>query len=125
MLAQAPCRPTIAVSDIVRAKAFYADTLGLSLKEEAEDGVTFSCGDGTHLEIYPSQYAGTAKSTLAGFEVPDIEATMKGLREKGVVFEDYDFPGLKTENGIATLGPNRAAWFKDPDGNILAVVSRS
>jgi catechol 2,3-dioxygenase-like lactoylglutathione lyase family enzyme len=61
---------------------------------------------------------------VAAFVVDDVDAAVAGLRERGVVFEEYDLPGLRTEGGIATLGPVRAAWFKDPDGNILAVEQR-
>jgi catechol 2,3-dioxygenase-like lactoylglutathione lyase family enzyme len=92
--------------------------------DENPVGCTFQCGDGTYLEIYPSQFAGTAKSTLAGFEVSDLESTMRDLRGHGIVFEEYDLPGIKTTGGIAKLGPNRGAWFKDPDGNIFGLVER-
>jgi catechol 2,3-dioxygenase-like lactoylglutathione lyase family enzyme len=122
MLADAPCRPTIAVSDKEKAKAFYGDTVGLSLVDENPVGATFACGSGTFLEIYPSPFAGTAKNTVAGFEVGDLAAAMDSLRSRGVVFEEYEQP--KTENGIAQLGPNMGAWFRDPDGNTIALVER-
>src|SRR5712692_9478490 len=117
MLKDASVRAAIAVSDVERAKSFYLDKLGLTFVEENPGGVTVQAGNGTFLEVYPSQFAGTAKNTVAGFEVKDIEAAMNDLRGKGIVFEDYDLPQLKTENGIAQIGPNRGAWFKDPDGN--------
>lgn len=123
MLTDAPCRPTIAVSDKEKAKQFYT-SIGLTLHEENPVGATFRCGEGTFLEIYPTAQAGTAKNTVAGFEVGDLASTMDDLRERGVVFEEYDLPSLKTDKGIAQLGPNRGAWFKDPDGNILALVQR-
>ncbi len=123
-LSDAPSRPTIAVRDTEEAKAFYGGTLGLQLVDENPVGATFQCGGGTYLEIYPSQFAGTAKSTLAGFEVSDLESTLQDLRGRGIVFEEYDLPALKTTGGIAQLGPNRGAWFKDPDGNIFALVER-
>lgn len=122
ILTKAPCRPTIAVSDKERAKTFFGDTLGFVLVDENPVGASFRCGEGTFLEIYPSQFAGTAKSTVAGFEVKDLEATMASLKERGVEFEEYDLPSLKTVAGIAQLGPNRGAWFKDPDGNIFSLV---
>ena len=124
MLSDSPCRPTIAVSDKERARAFYGDTLGLPLHEENPVGATFRCGDGTFLEVYPSEFAGSARTTSAGFEVADLAAEMSVLRERGVVFEDYDLPSLKTADGVAQLGPNRVAWFKDPDGNTFALVER-
>jgi catechol 2,3-dioxygenase-like lactoylglutathione lyase family enzyme len=124
MLSDSPCRPTIAVSDKEMARAFYGDTLGLPLHEENPVGATFRCGGGTFLEVYPSQFAGSVRSTSAGFEVADLAAEMTVLRERGVVFEDYDLPLLKTADGVAQLGPNRVAWFKDPDGNTFALVER-
>jgi catechol 2,3-dioxygenase-like lactoylglutathione lyase family enzyme len=122
VLADAPCRPTIAVSDKEKAKAFYGEIVGLPLVEENDVGATFACGSGTFLEIYPSSFAGTAKNTVAGFEVSDLAATMDSLQTRGVVFEEYERP--KTENGIAQLGPNKGAWFRDPDGNTIALVER-
>lgn len=122
MLTDAPCRPTIAVADREGAKAFFGQTLGLKLVDENPVGMTFECGGGTFLEVYPSPFAGTAKNTVAGFGVKDLQATMESLRERGVSFEDYDLPSLKTQDGIAQLGPNRGSWFKDPDGNIFALV---
>ena len=120
MLGDAPSRPTIAVRDKAKAIEFYRGVLGLELVDETPVGATFACGGGTFLEVYPSAFAGTAKNTVAGFEVPDLEATMAELRGRGVAFEEYESP--KTVDGIAQLGPNRGAWFKDPDGNTFALV---
>jgi catechol 2,3-dioxygenase-like lactoylglutathione lyase family enzyme len=120
MLGDSPCRPTIAVRDKSEAIGFFGGVLGLTLVDENQPGATFECGGGTYLEIYPSAFAGTARSTVAGFHVSDLEATMRELRSSGIVFEDYESP--KTVEGIAQLGPNRGAWFKDPDGNIFALV---
>ncbi len=122
MLSNAKVSPTLPAVDIARARKFYSETLGLKeLPREAEpNSATFACGGGTQLYIYqrpPSH----AEHTLAGFEVEDLEMEMKELRAKGVVFEEYDFPGLKTVNGVATMGKIRGAWFKDSEGNILAV----
>jgi catechol 2,3-dioxygenase-like lactoylglutathione lyase family enzyme len=122
MFADSPSRPTIAVRDKAKAIGFYRDVLGLKLADENPVGATFACGSGTFLEVYPSEFAGTAKNTVAGFEVPDLEMTMRELRSRGVIFEEYALP--KTTDGIAHLGPNRGAWFKDPDGNIFALVER-
>ena len=83
----------------------------------------FEAGDGT-IFVYKSTAAGQGRATEAGFMVDDLDAAMAAMRERGVTFEDYDFPGLKTENGVATIAGIRAAWFKDPDGNILAVEQR-
>ena len=120
MFADSPCRPTIAVRDKAQAIAFYRDVLGFKLVDANQPGATFACGGGTFLEIYPTELAGTAKNTVAGFHVPDLEEAIRELRSRGVSFEEYEAP--KTVDGIAQLGPNRGAWFKDPDGNTFALV---
>jgi catechol 2,3-dioxygenase-like lactoylglutathione lyase family enzyme len=120
MFADSPCRPTIAVRDKAKAIAFYSDVLGFTLVDANQPGATFACGGGTFLEIYPSELGGTAKNTVAGFQVTDLEAAIRELRSRGVSFEEYEAP--KTVDGIAQLGPNRGAWFKDPDGNTFALV---
>jgi catechol 2,3-dioxygenase-like lactoylglutathione lyase family enzyme len=120
MLESAAAHATIAVSDLARARKFYEDTLGLKPMDERSDGVRYRTGDSWFL-VYPSQFAGTAKSTYMSFEVDDVEKAVKELRDRGVTFEEYDFPGLKTVNGIAEIQGAKGAWFKDLDGNILAV----
>ena len=120
MFADSPCRPTIAVRDKTQAITFYRDVLGFTLVDANQPGATFACGGGTFLEIYPSALAGTAKNTVAGFHVPNLEMAIGELRSRGVTFEEYEAP--KTVDGIAQLGPNRGAWFKDPDGNTFALV---
>ncbi|MBA3552677.1 MAG: VOC family protein [Actinobacteria bacterium] len=125
MLESATAHATIAVTDLERARKFYEGTLGLKPMEERSDGVRFEAGKGTWFLIYPSQFAGTAKSTYMTFEVEDLETAVKELRGRGVVFEEYDLPGLKTTEGIAEIQGVRGAWFKDPDGNILAVGERT
>ena len=122
MLTDAPVRATIAVRDKETAKRFFGEGLGLKLVDENPVGMSFECGQGTFLEVYPTEFAGTAKNTVAGFQVDDLEATMDSLRSRGIKFEEYDLPDLKTDNGIAQLGPNRGSWFKDPDGNTFALV---
>jgi catechol 2,3-dioxygenase-like lactoylglutathione lyase family enzyme len=121
MFESATSHATIAVSDLDRAKKFYEGTLGLKVLDERSDGIRYQAGGGTWFLVYPSQFAGTAKSTYASFEVADVEGAVKELRDRGVVFEDYDMPGLKTVDGIAEIQGVKGAWFKDPDGNILAV----
>ena len=127
MLEQARVVAIVPVSDVEAAIRFYGDTLGLRLKERRSDlpqnrEAEFEAGDGTLL-VYESVGAGQSRHTVAGFRVDDIDAVVSSLRERGVVFEEYDLPDLKTENGIAAVGDVRAAWCKDPDGNILAVES--
>ena len=125
MLERAEIAAIVPVSDVDAAVRFYGDTLGLPLTERRDEipenpEAEFRAGDGALL-VYKSTGAGQARHTVAGFRVDDLDATVAGLRERGVVFEEYDLPDLKTENGIAAVAGVRAAWFKDPDGNILAV----
>jgi predicted enzyme related to lactoylglutathione lyase len=127
MLEQARIAAVVPVSDIEAAIRFYGDTLGLVLKERRSDlpenrEAEFEAGDGTLL-VYESVGAGQSRHTVAGFRVDDVDAAVKSLRERGVVFEEYDLPDLKTVDGVASVGDVRAAWCKDPDGNILAVES--
>jgi catechol 2,3-dioxygenase-like lactoylglutathione lyase family enzyme len=125
MFESATAHATIAVSDVDRAKKFYGEILGFKIKDDRSDGMTYETGGGTWFLVYPSQFAGTAKSTYMSFDVEDLDAAVKELRERGVVFEEYDMPGLKTVDGIAEIQGVRGAWFKDPDGNILAVGQRT
>lgn len=125
LLSNAQLYPTIPVTDLARARIFYEDTLGLKISDDTmPQGLVFQIGP-CKLYIYqrdPSK----ADHTLAGFQVDDIVKTIEELTEKGVMFEHYDFPGLKTdEKGISIQGPVKAAWFKDPDGNILGITEIS
>lgn len=115
---------TIAVSDIDQAKKFYGEILGFKAIPYPAAGVMYQAAEGTGFYVYQSQVAGTNQATYLTFEVKDLDATVKDLRDRGIVFEDYDFPGLKTVDGIAEMEDERAAWFKDPDGNILSVGQR-
>lgn len=125
MLAKYNMVPSLPVSDIDRAKAFYADKLDLKPAEELADGGAYYQSGNAKFLLYPSGFAGTNQATAAGWEVDDVEAVVADLRSRGVVFEEYDFDELKTENGIATTAEGqRAAWFKDTEGNILGVFSQ-
>jgi catechol 2,3-dioxygenase-like lactoylglutathione lyase family enzyme len=129
MLGKAEIAAIVPVSDIDKAVDFYGGALGLELDVRRDDlpenrEAEFRARDGT-LVAYESVGAGQSRHTVAGFRVDDIESVVRGLRERGVTFEDYDLPDLKTENGIATIGDLRAAWARDPDGNIIAFESRS
>lgn len=122
MLRDATINVDIPVLDFRRAKHFYEGVLGFEVHEV--EGVPgngwFEAGKGTMAYLYergPSH----AEHTLATFLVDDIDGTVKTLRDHGIVFEDYDLPGIKTVDGVATTGPMRAAWFKDSEGNILSV----
>jgi catechol 2,3-dioxygenase-like lactoylglutathione lyase family enzyme len=122
MLSDHPVYATIAAADISRARAFYEQTLGFSVdRKDPVGGVHYRSGT-TRFYLYPSQFAGHAQHTLASWEVDDVEATVAELTARGVVFEQYDLPEIKTdERGIAELGSMKAAWFKDPDGNVLNI----
>ena len=112
---------TIPAADLNRAKAWYRDKLGLTPASEGDMGCVYKVGGGTSFLLYPTANAGQAPNTLMSFATDDVAAEVKDLRASGVVFEDYDFPGLKTEDGVATMGAFHAAWFKDSEGNILAL----
>lgn len=127
MLKNYPVSPTIPVTDINRAKDFYQNTLGLTpVNINMPDGLLFTAGQGTTVYLY-TRSPSTADHTLAGFQVDDINKVVDGLIAKGVRFERYDFPnGIKTnDKGIAVMGEIKSAWFKDPDGNILALNQTS
>jgi catechol 2,3-dioxygenase-like lactoylglutathione lyase family enzyme len=113
----------VAVSDIAKAKEFYEGKLGLSgAKDEEDGGITYTCGGGTMIHLYPSpDNAGKSPATLAAFLPDDVEGTVDELAGKGVEFEQYGEPLNTNEKGIAKLGDSSGAWFKDPDGNILAI----
>ena len=124
MLAGSRIGANVPVSNLDDAIAFYEGKLGLTLFERGEDGyyARFSGAGDTRLGVYVSGTAGQARHTLVSFVVDDVRATVDELRGHGVVFDEYDTPGMKTEDGVATIGDTRAAWLKDPDGNILEIV---
>ena len=125
MLNDHPVYATIATGDLARARAFYEGTLGFSAEmADPEGGVMYGSG-GTRFLLYPSEFAGAPQQTVATWFVDDVDAIVVELTGKGITFEQYDLPGLQTdERGIAETGPFKGAWFKDPDGNILAVEQR-
>ena len=122
MLGKADATPMIAVRDLDRARKFYEDTLGLKSEQDWGEGVTLKSGD-TTVNVYKSDFAGTNKATALNFHVDDIETEVSELKEKGVLFEKYDLPGLEPR-GDLYVGPGgfKTAWFKDPDGNILTLI---
>jgi len=113
----------VAVSDLDRARRFYEDGLGLVPGDEEEQGVHYPCAEGTRFFIYLSpENAGRSPATVAGWFVDDLDRTMVELSSRGVQFERYDQPGLKTDDrGVFTDGDFRAIWVKDPDGNTMAI----
>jgi catechol 2,3-dioxygenase-like lactoylglutathione lyase family enzyme len=125
MIANAQPEPVIPVSDVDQAASFYGGTLGLKEQKRYEEPagnemIRYAVGGGSVL-VYKSVGAGQSRHTLLDFVVDDIEATVEDLRRRGVTLEEYDMGDIKTENGIATVGDDKAAWFKDPDGNILGI----
>jgi predicted enzyme related to lactoylglutathione lyase len=126
MLSKARAAAALPAADLGRAKKFYGEVLGLSVREENPEGVEYNCGAGTSVFIYPSAYAGTNQATAVGFMVDDLDATMKDLQDRGATFEEYDLPGLKTEKGVVTMPDgSKGAWFKDTEGNILSIDQRA
>jgi predicted enzyme related to lactoylglutathione lyase len=125
MLKNAPVVPYIPATDVARARKFYEEKVGLVPREEIGGDVVYECGKGSWIYLYQSGGAGTSQASQAFWQVDDVEREVAELRAKGVVFEDYDMPGLKTVNGVATMDGTKAAWFKDTEGNIMAVIQAS
>jgi catechol 2,3-dioxygenase-like lactoylglutathione lyase family enzyme len=111
----------VAVKGISKGKAFYGDQLGLKQVDENPGGVAYESGGGT-LFVYQSDTAGTGQSTAANWNVTDIIAVVKELQGKGISFEKYNMPGVTMEGDVHVMGDMKAAWFKDPDGNILGLT---
>jgi catechol 2,3-dioxygenase-like lactoylglutathione lyase family enzyme len=124
MLADARIGANVPVSNLEEAVSFYGEKLVLNLFErgEGEPYARFAGAGETKLGVYESKTAGQSKHTLASFVVDDVRSVVDELKAKGVTFEEYDMPGMKTEDGVAAMGDTRAAWLKDPDGNILEIV---
>jgi len=125
MLQNSPMYAYIPAKDVSRARKFYEDKVGLKPKQEIAGGVVYEFGKGTACFLYPTQNAGTSKASQAYWQVQDIEREVAELKKRGVQFEEYDLPAMKTVNSIFTGGGARAAWFKDSEGNILAVIQNS
>jgi predicted enzyme related to lactoylglutathione lyase len=112
----------IPAKDVGRARRFYEDKIGLKPKQEIAGGVVYEFGKGTACFLYPTENAGTSKASQAFWQVEDIEREVAELQKRGVKFEEYDLPEMKKKDSIYTGGGARAAWFKDSEGNILAVI---
>ena len=126
MLTDSDIMAVLPAKDINRAKEFYRDKLGLEPSEsDEEDNLIYRGGHGTAFLVYQTENAGTAKNTQMGWATDNLEREVEELRGRGVVFEEYDMPGLKTENGIATSEWGKAAWFLDSEGNILNIAQRA
>ena len=121
MLQKSPMYAYIPVKDVERARQFYEQKLGFQPKTETAGGVVYEFAGGTACFLYPTPNAGTSQASQAFWEVADIESEVAELKKRGVVFEDYKMPG-QDANGILNQGGAKAAWFKDTEGNIMAVV---
>lgn len=122
MLQQSPMFAYLPASDVTRARAFYEKTLGFHPSAEIAGGVSYRFANGTGCFLYPTPNAGTNRASQAYWQVEDVEREVADLKARGVTFEEYDTPGMKTVNGILTAGGGKVAWFKDTEGNILAIV---
>lgn len=124
MLADKDAAANLAVRNLQAAKKFYEGTLGLKpIGQQNDHLVAYRSGRSTLL-VYESQYAGTNKATALTWTVgDDVEGMVSKLKSKGVSFEHYDLPGMKRKGDLHVAGDMKAAWFKDPDGNILSIVS--
>ena len=109
--------------DLERAKAFYRNKVGLTPTQERDPmgGLLFELSDGTGFAVFQSSGKPSGTHTQMALEVPDLDAAVKDLRARGLKFEEYDSPGLKTVNGIAEIAGTKVAWFKDSEGNLIAI----
>lgn len=113
---------TLPASDLARAKDFYAHNLGLKPAKETDEGLLYECADNTRIFLFPSTGRASGNHTQAMFEVENVEAEVAEMKAHGVVFEEYDKPDFKTENGVLTMPDGgQAAWFKDSEGNLLCI----
>ena len=121
MLQDAPMYSYIPAKDVARARKFYEEKLGFKVNREIAGGVVYEFGRATACFLYPTPNAGTSRASQAFWQVENIEREVAELKARGVNFEKYDMPEMD-ENGISTAGGAKAAWFKDTEGNIMALV---
>ena len=129
MLSSGRTATRLPAQDLERARRFYSEKLGLEPVEERPGGLLYRCGE-SEFALFASAGASSGDHTQMGWEVDDIEATVQELRSRGVEFEEYDFPGIRTVDGIADIEGNypskggkgeRAVWFRDSEGNLLGI----
>lgn len=122
MLANAPVTTMLPVIDMQRARNFYEGRLGLAPVGLKPDGqFVYACAGGASIALFPKEGGTRAEHTAISFKVDDIGAALVALQKAGVAFEDYDLPGLKTVNHVCVLGAEKAAWFRDTEGNYLCI----
>jgi len=124
MLQAFPMYAYIPARDIARARQFYEGKLGFKAKEEIAGGVVYEFAGGTACFLYPTPNAGTSQASQAFWAVDDVDQEIEALKARGVVFEDYDIPGERSASGAITAGGAKAAWFKDSEGNIMALIQQ-
>jgi catechol 2,3-dioxygenase-like lactoylglutathione lyase family enzyme len=122
MFTNSPIYPTLPAADLERARRFYAEKLGLTPESELPGGLWYRCGRDTRFSVFTSEGEASGTNTQAMWLVEDVESAVAALKDRGVVFEEYDLPSLKTVNSIATIGPGKGAWFKDSEGNLLSLA---
>jgi hypothetical protein len=122
MLKQKEVLTVLPAADLDRARMFYHDKLELDPDEQYGENLIYHVGNGSGFELYETPNAGTAQNTQMCWMTDDLDSEMALLRERGVMFEDYDIPGLKTVNGVATEDNSRTAWFRDSEGNFLCIT---
>ncbi len=122
MLTNSPIYASLPAADLERAKRFYAEKLGLTPESELPGGLLYRCGKDSRFSVFPSEGEVSGTHTQAIWLVEDVESEVAALKARGIVFEEYDLPSLSTVNSIATIGPNKGAWFKDSEGNLLSLV---
>ena len=123
MLQNSPKYAYIPAKDVARARRFYEQKVGLKPKQEIAGGVVYEFGDRTACFLYPTPNAGSSRASQAFWRVADIEREVAELKGRGVAFENYDIPdGEKSPSGVITAGGAKAAWFKDSEGNIMAII---
>ena len=125
MLESAVTYAVLPASDLQRAVGWYRDKLEWEPESNEEGAVRYRTGTDSKILVYETSNAGTAQNTQLCWLIDDLEPTMDAMRGRGVVFEEYDFPGLKTENGIATDSSGRSAWFRDSEGNYLCLTQQA
>jgi predicted enzyme related to lactoylglutathione lyase len=122
MLQNSPMYAYIPAKDLVRARQFYERKLGFKPSEEVAGGVIYEFGQHTSCFLYPTPNAGTSQASQAFWQVNDIEREVAELKQRGIELEHYDLPGEMSASGILNAGGAKAAWFKDSEGNIMAII---
>ncbi|HYP47964.1 MAG TPA: VOC family protein [Thermoleophilaceae bacterium] len=122
MLGDHPIDVVLLAKDLESSKEFYAGKLGLEILRESEEEVIYRCGGDSQLAVTKSTTGTADEQTQAGWRVTDLAAELAELRSRGVEIQDYDMPGLKTEDGVVDLGFALMAWIVDPHRNALAIM---